>query len=46
MKETTTFAFFTFVSPLLLFPNLPITSPNYEQHNFENKKLENDILEG
>jgi hypothetical protein len=31
---------------MLFFPNLPIASPNNEQHNLENKDLENDKLEG
>jgi hypothetical protein len=31
---------------MLLFPNLPITSPDNEQHNLKNKDLENDKLEG
>ncbi len=35
-----------FVSPMLFSPNLPITSPNNEQHNLENKDFENEGLEG
>jgi hypothetical protein len=31
---------------MLFFPNLPIASPDNEQHNFENKDLENDGLKG
>jgi hypothetical protein len=31
---------------MLFFPNIPITSLDNEQHNFENKELENDKLEG
>jgi hypothetical protein len=46
MKKTTIFAFFTIRLPMLLFPNLPIVSPDNEQHNLENKGLENDGLEG
>jgi len=46
MKETTISHFSQFVSPMLLFPNLPIASLDNEQHNLENKDLENDILEG
>jgi hypothetical protein len=38
--------FSQFVSPVLFFPNLPIASPNNEQHNLENKDLENDGLKG
>jgi len=34
------------VSPMLFFVNLPIASPNNEQHNLKNKDLENDRLEG
>jgi hypothetical protein len=30
----------------LFFPNLPIASPNNEQHNLENKDLGNDGLKG
>jgi len=30
---------------MLFFPHLPIASPNNE-HNLENKNLENDGLEG
>jgi hypothetical protein len=45
MKETTISPFSQFVSPMLLFPNLPIASLDNEQHNLENKDLENNILE-
>jgi hypothetical protein len=31
---------------MLRFPNLPIASSHNEQHNFENKDLENYKLEG
>jgi hypothetical protein len=31
---------------MLFSPNLPIASLDNEQHNFENKELENDKLEG
>jgi hypothetical protein len=31
---------------MLFSPNLPTVSPNNEQHNLENKDLENDGLEG
>jgi len=31
---------------MLLFPNFPIANPNNEQHNLENKNLENDRLKG
>jgi hypothetical protein len=31
---------------MLLFPNLLISSLDNEQHNFENKDLENDGLKG
>jgi hypothetical protein len=31
---------------MLFLPNLLTTSPNNEQHNLENKDLENDKLEG
>ncbi len=37
--------FSQFALPMLLFPNLPIASPNNEHHNLENKNLENDGLE-
>jgi hypothetical protein len=30
---------------MLFSPNIPIASPNNEQHNLENKDLENDKLE-
>jgi hypothetical protein len=31
---------------MLFFPNLPIASLDNEQHDLENKDLENDGLEG
>jgi hypothetical protein len=40
------FPFSQFISPMSLFPNLPIASSHNEQHNLENKDLENDKLEG
>jgi hypothetical protein len=46
MKETITFTFLTICFTHVVFPQLPIVSPNNEQHNFENKGLENDELEG
>jgi hypothetical protein len=45
MKEQLS-PFSQFVLPMLFSPNLPIASPNNEQHNLENKYLENDGLEG
>jgi len=43
-EKNNNFHLFQFVSPMLFFPNLPIASPNNEQHNLENKDLENDGL--
>jgi hypothetical protein len=31
---------------MLVFPNLPIASPDNDQHNLSNKDLKNDRLEG
>jgi hypothetical protein len=31
---------------MLFSPNIPIASPNNEQHNLENKNLENNGLKG
>ncbi len=41
MKETT---FFTIPFAHVVFPNLPITRLEDEQHKLENKDLENDGL--
>jgi len=38
--------FSQFVSSMLFFLNISIVNPNNEQHNFENKNLENVRLEG
>jgi hypothetical protein len=49
MKETTTFSIFTNFLTHFVFPNFPLANPNNpnnEQHNFENKDLENDRLKG
>ncbi len=45
-KKQQLFPFSQFVLPMLFSPNLPIASPNNEQHNLENKDLENDGLKG
>jgi hypothetical protein len=46
MKETINFSFSQFISLMLLFPNLLIVSLDNDQHNLENKDLENDGLKG
>ncbi len=47
MKETTTFTFFTIRFSHTTFPQSSNSkSKQHEQHNFENKDLENDGLEG
>jgi hypothetical protein len=44
-KKQQLLPFSQFVSPMLFFPNLPIASLDNEQHNLENKYLENNGLE-
>jgi hypothetical protein len=46
MKEIIASTFFTIRFTHVVFPQFPIVNPNIEQHNLENKGLENDELEG